>query len=42
MTPSKLARTSQRPEVDSMDELNAKPVEVPSAPLTFARQEEEK
>jgi hypothetical protein len=42
MTPSKLARKSERPEVDSMDESNAKPAENPSAPLTFARQEEEK
>jgi hypothetical protein len=42
MTPSKLARTSKRPQVDSMDESHAKPAEAPSALLTFARQEEEK
>ena len=36
MTPSKLAQKSKRPEVDSMDELNAKPAENPPTPLTFA------
>jgi hypothetical protein len=36
MTPSKLARKSERPEVDSMDESNAKPAENPSTPLTLA------